>query len=350
MPPPRAVPATSSTACSATTTRRLPPPSADLGAPSGTFRTVCVRTCDGAYFPVSFATYQARFQDDERTCKALCPATEATLFTYRNPGEDINQAVSINGQPYTSLPNAFKFRTEFNPSCSCKAAGQTWSDALKSVDDKAGVEQGDIIVTEESAKRMQQRAQPKGATPPPKKGAAAQRHRRRSRLAERPPPARTCHARPDFTATALGLTRTVPEPRRACIPREQRAMVRLTRDLEDASKPTDAAGARHQVLVGLRQRLAVVAKTVGDGIAAVAAKVLFGHLDAGRGLPALVFGDVEQAVDPRHHVGGETVRDDRRPAASRARPAARGCRRACRRAAANPGRSGSRATRPSAAG
>jgi hypothetical protein len=120
---------------------------------------------------VSFATYQARFQDDERTCKSLCPATEANLFTYRNPGEDINQAVSINGQPYSSLPNAFKFRTEFNPSCACKAAGQTWSEALKSVDDKAAVEQGDIIVTEESAKRMQQRAQSKG-TPPPKKGTA----------------------------------------------------------------------------------------------------------------------------------------------------------------------------------
>src|SRR5437868_14732416 len=136
----------------------LPPPSADLGAPSGTFRTVCVRTSDGGYCPVSVATYQARFQDDEKTCKALCPATEATLFTYRNPGEDINQAISINGQPYSSLPNAFKFRTEFNPSCACKAAGQTWSEALKSVDDRAGVEQGDIIVTEESARRMQQRA------------------------------------------------------------------------------------------------------------------------------------------------------------------------------------------------
>ncbi|WP_213290239.1 DUF2865 domain-containing protein [Bradyrhizobium sp. sGM-13] len=150
----------------------LPPPSADLGAPSGTYRTVCVRTCDGAYFPVSFATVQARFQDDERTCKALCPAAEANLFAYRNPGEDINQAVSINGQPYSSLPNAFKFRTEFNASCSCKPAGQTWSEALKSVDDRAAVEQqGDIIVTEESARRMQQRGQSKGA-PPPKKGAA----------------------------------------------------------------------------------------------------------------------------------------------------------------------------------
>ena len=154
---------------------QIPPPGAEYGPASGTFRTVCVRTCDGAYFPVSFATYQARFQDDEKTCKALCPATEATLFTYRNPGEDINQAVSVAGQTYSSLPNAFKFRSEFNPSCACKAAGQTWSDALKSVEDKAAAEQqGDIIVTEESAKKMQQRAQPGAAknTSAAKKGAA----------------------------------------------------------------------------------------------------------------------------------------------------------------------------------
>jgi hypothetical protein len=149
-------------------------PGADFGPQSGTFRTVCVRTCDGAYFPISFATVPARFPDDEKTCKALCPAAEATLFTYRNPGEDINQAVSISGQPYASSPNAFRFRQEFNPSCACKAAGQTWSDALKSIDDKAAAEQqGDIIVTEESAKKM---ARPPAAKGPPataKKGAAA---------------------------------------------------------------------------------------------------------------------------------------------------------------------------------
>ena len=148
-------------------------PSADLGPQSGTFRTVCVRTCDGAYFPISFATMPARFPDDERTCKALCPAAEATLFTYRNPGEDINQAVSINGQPYASSPNAFRYRQEFNPSCACKAAGQTWSDALKSIDDRAAAEQqGDIIVTEESAKKMS-RVPTKPAPAAAKKGTTA---------------------------------------------------------------------------------------------------------------------------------------------------------------------------------
>ena len=140
-----------------------------LPAETGPARAFCVRTCDGAYFPVSFATVPARFPDDERSCKALCPAAEATLFAYRNPGEDINQAVSISGQPYTSLPNAFKFRTEFNPSCACKAAGQTWSDALKTIDDKAV--EGDIIVTEESARKMQQQRLNKGTPANARKGA-----------------------------------------------------------------------------------------------------------------------------------------------------------------------------------
>ena len=182
----------------------LPPPSADLGAPSGTFRTVCVRTCDGGYFPVSFATYQARFQDDEKTCKALCPATEATLFTYRNPGEDINQAVSINGQPYSSLPNAFKFRTEFNPSCACKAAGQTWSEALKSVDDRAGVEQGDIIVTEESAQAdaAARAAEGRAATAHRQEGHRARRHGtaapRRARYDRRARQGQGPHGGPDL--------------------------------------------------------------------------------------------------------------------------------------------------------
>ncbi|QDL96874.1 DUF2865 domain-containing protein [Rhodopseudomonas palustris] len=130
-------------------------PGTDYGSTEGgTFRTVCVRTCDGYYFPISFATVPSRFGDDERTCKSLCPASEASLYAYRNPGQDMNQAVSINGQPYTSLPNAFRYRQEFNPSCSCKQANQTWADAMKGVDDRSAAEHGDIIVTEESAKKL----------------------------------------------------------------------------------------------------------------------------------------------------------------------------------------------------
>jgi len=153
-------------------------PSGDLANPeaqSGSFRTVCVRTCDGFYFPVSYATSSSRFAQDEKTCQRMCPAAEVMLFSYRTTGEDITQATSINGQPYTALPNALKYRTEFNPSCSCKRAGQTWADALGK--DEA-VEPGDVVVTEERAKQMaqppaQQKGQTKGKQPAAQPATAA---------------------------------------------------------------------------------------------------------------------------------------------------------------------------------
>jgi hypothetical protein len=171
-------------------------PPADVGPMSGTYRTVCVRSCDGAYFPISFATVPARFPDDEKTCKALCPAAEANLYAYRNPGEDMNQAVSISGQPYATSPNAFRFRQEFNPSCACKAAGQTWSDALKTIDDKAAAEQqGDIIVTEESAKKMSRPLTK--ASPAPKKGTVAVSPTPDATPTPAPSPTNTAGASPD---------------------------------------------------------------------------------------------------------------------------------------------------------
>ena len=186
-------------------------PPADLGPPSGTYRTVCVRSCDGGYFPISFATVPARFADDEKTCKALCPAQEASLYAYRNPGEDMNQAVSISGQPYTSSPNAFRFRQEFNPSCSCKAAGQTWSDALKSIDDKSAAEQqGDIIVTEEGSKKMS-RPIAKSAPAAGKKGATAA-------AAPSPDPAPSPAPAAASTAAATAGTTTDNKPIRSVGP------------------------------------------------------------------------------------------------------------------------------------
>jgi len=125
-------------------------------ASQGTYRTLCVRTCDGFYFPISYATVPAKFVDDERACQRECPQSEVALFTHRNPGEDVSQAVSTAGKPYVDLPNAFRYRREYNAACSCKRPGQTWADALGAHDDT--LERGDIVVTDERAKAM---AQPK---------------------------------------------------------------------------------------------------------------------------------------------------------------------------------------------
>ena len=139
-------------------------PSGD-GAPAGTFHTVCVRTCDGYYFPISYSTTPSRFPDDQRACQRECPATEATLYAFRNPGEGMEQAMSINGQPYTSLPTAFQYRKQFTPTCSCRRPGQSWADALKDADDSSTLESGDIVVTDKTAKTLSQAPLPKGAKP-----------------------------------------------------------------------------------------------------------------------------------------------------------------------------------------
>jgi hypothetical protein len=126
------------------------------------YRTVCVRMCDGYYFPISYSTSPSKFMEDERTCQASCPAAEAMLFTHRNPGEDINQAVSMGGQLYIGLPNAFKYRQAFDNACSCKRSGESWSEALKGIQDPT-VAPGDVVVSEERAKQMSQpRADPQG--------------------------------------------------------------------------------------------------------------------------------------------------------------------------------------------
>jgi len=126
---------------------------------SGTYRTVCVRTCDGYYYPISYATTPAKFAEDAQACQQTCPAAEVVLMSHRNPGEDINQAVSISGSAYTALPNAFKYRTAVNPTCGCRRQGQSWSEALGQIKDMT-IERGDILVTEERSKAL---AQPRDA-------------------------------------------------------------------------------------------------------------------------------------------------------------------------------------------
>jgi len=90
---------------------------------SGTFRTLCVRTCDGYYFPVSFSTTASLFERDAATCSAMCPTAETKLYFHRVPEEESESMISLQGEPYTALPTAFlyrKRRTEAaDPSCTC---------------------------------------------------------------------------------------------------------------------------------------------------------------------------------------------------------------------------------------
>ena len=54
----------------------------------GAYRTLCVRTCDGYYFPISFSAGGHELQRDETACRALCPGQLVALYVQRNSGEE----------------------------------------------------------------------------------------------------------------------------------------------------------------------------------------------------------------------------------------------------------------------
>jgi len=91
----------------------------DGGFGGGTYRTLCVRSCDGYYFPISFATTPDEFARDQGTCRSMCPGSDVALYVYRNPGSEPGQMVSLAGEPYTALPNAFRYRKEYDKACTC---------------------------------------------------------------------------------------------------------------------------------------------------------------------------------------------------------------------------------------
>lgn len=128
-------------------------PSGPMG---GTFRTVCVRTCDGFYFPISYSTSPDHFREDEQACQRMCPAAEVSLYTHHNPGEEMAQAVSLNGRLYTELPTAFQYRKALTSACSCRRPGESWAQALKSIGPDDTVIPGDVVVTEQNAKQLSQ--------------------------------------------------------------------------------------------------------------------------------------------------------------------------------------------------
>src|SRR5207342_1303541 len=53
------------------------------------------------------------------------------------------------------MPNAFRYRTALDQTCSCRRPGESWSQALKNIDDPT-VEQGDIVVNDQRARQLSQ--------------------------------------------------------------------------------------------------------------------------------------------------------------------------------------------------
>lgn len=159
---------------------------------SGPRRLICVRKCDGFFFPLAGASGSAT--SDGELCRAQCPNADVEVFVSPAYG-DLKYGVSLSGTPYTSLPNAFKYRTSYDPTCSCRKPGQSWSDALSDAERMVGGRRGDTIVTEEKSLEM---SRPKEAAPQ-----NAQQQQRRQQQQQGKPNSPAANAAPQSAPPAL---------------------------------------------------------------------------------------------------------------------------------------------------
>lgn len=94
-------------------------PSPDTGA----LRTMCVRTCDGAFFPISADATTADFQRDAEICSQRCPGAETELYYHSlTNSESADMVSALTGRPYRALPTAFAYRNRLPgeaPICGC---------------------------------------------------------------------------------------------------------------------------------------------------------------------------------------------------------------------------------------
>ncbi|MGE0627231.1 MAG: DUF2865 domain-containing protein [Hyphomicrobiaceae bacterium] len=84
----------------------------------GLYRTICVRACDGYFFPISYGVTRSGFGQDEAACNRSCPGGHLYYGSIHNEYPD--DLVNLSGEPYLSLRNANLFRKVYVESCKCK--------------------------------------------------------------------------------------------------------------------------------------------------------------------------------------------------------------------------------------
>ncbi len=139
------------------------PPQDDGSSDGGTrphrVRALCVRDCDGGFFPITDDASSGSLEQYDHLCKALCPNAKASLYTAA-PSAGIETAVAADGTPYTSLPAAFKFQKSFDATCSCKPPHQSWVQALAEAEKLIQSGHGDVTVTQKMSDAMSRPALP----------------------------------------------------------------------------------------------------------------------------------------------------------------------------------------------
>ncbi|MEM6848552.1 MAG: DUF2865 domain-containing protein [Pseudomonadota bacterium] len=88
----------------------------------GGSRTVCVRLCDGFYFPINATSHSDNFYDEHAMCVGRCPGADVSLYVH-NAGAPVETMRStMTGESYVRLPTAFDYRKKRVAGCGCRPA------------------------------------------------------------------------------------------------------------------------------------------------------------------------------------------------------------------------------------
>ncbi|ASS57160.1 DUF2865 domain-containing protein [Rhizobium leguminosarum] len=85
--------------------------------------TMCVRSCDGGFFPISSNATSVDFGRDAQTCAKMCPGIETELFYRDVTSTEASNMISVaTGTPYSAMKNAFAYKNRTpgeKSSCAC---------------------------------------------------------------------------------------------------------------------------------------------------------------------------------------------------------------------------------------
>jgi hypothetical protein len=140
-------------------------------------KAVCVRLCDGFYFPLD--QRGARLKDEgDNICQALCPAAETKIYFLAG---GIENARSSSGESYSDLDTALRYRKTFDASCFCRRPGEPWGAAQATVLNPENPDGGPGFDVLGGQEREEEVFPLRGMTPVPGK-------KRNTRLFDKPPP------------------------------------------------------------------------------------------------------------------------------------------------------------------
>jgi len=82
-------------------------------------RAVCVKLCDGSFFPVNGADAHG----SQAACASQRPGAPTQVFFRASGSDQIEDAIASNGQRYAALLVAFRYRSTVDNTCTCGARG-----------------------------------------------------------------------------------------------------------------------------------------------------------------------------------------------------------------------------------